>query len=853
MNFHGVRYAVDLENDNQYALTFIHGQLADITTYDAAGKVAFPTHDVRRMMDDSLEDGKRLAYEIVFGVNGRMVDKAAFFLDPSTTLPKHHPQGATIAREKHGFIEDDFDDRIKGPSRNPFNDFSNNNLRDRFERPQPRSAEPFDPAGDDGREDAPPPRRNFPGSGGNTSPGNSSPGTSVARKPPVKLSVPDRQLEELLTKFGEDLTDKARQGRLDPVIGREEERTLIKQYLLRKKKASVNLVGESGVGKTELFKAIAQDIVSGDVPEDLKNARVITLDVQGMNEGAKFRGQFEERLLPVLRGLKERDGYFQGKKIILAIDEIHSAFAAGAAEGAANAGQMMLPYLSGEELTCIGATTPDMYKKHIEGKALDRRFQKLTIDSLEDKATKATLRGLGEVYQKHHHLKAPVTDEQIDYIVNLTNRFMTSRKQPDKAIGVMDAAGSIARMENRDEIINRDIARAVAAESKLKAEFLDQSDTERMLTLERELPARVLGQKDATDAVTAAVFAARAGLNDPSKPSGAFVFLGPTGVGKTETAKALAEFLFGSSDDNRFIKVDMGEFGQGFSGQRLTGAPPGFVGFEDDHSIFERVRQNPRCVIVFDEIEKAAPEVFNNLLAILNDGKTTDAKNREIDFTNAYVIMTSNKGSDKVYELLKGGKGFGFETGVRDPAVAAEKERKALEANYEEAKRGLFKPEMINRIEELGGFVIFRPLGEDVAQQLLARELDAVSERLRSNPKGIMLKDASIKVDDTVKKALFEKGFDKMFGARPLKKVVQKYLAQPLSYELLKQKDELAGKNVTIVIDQVDTTNPRNMKFHFEFNKAAEPVATAETKLEAANGNVPAVVDQKKKSGGPKI
>lgn len=848
MNFHGIRYAVDLENDNQYALTFIHGLLADVTTYNAAGEVVYQTNQVRRMIDDqTLPNNLNAIYEIVFGPNGRMVDKEAYIVE-NAKLPTQHPRGADIAREKAGFLEDNFEDRVNGGKKeNPFGGFDSGRLRNRFERPQPRSAEPFEP-NDEGNEDQPSrPNRRFPGNGGSTP---SNPGTAVARRTPENPSVPDRQLEQLLTKFGEDLTEKAKQGRLDPVIGRAEERELIKQYLLRKKKASVNLVGDSGTGKTEMFKAIAQDIVDGKVPDDLKNARVLTLDVQGMNEGAKFRGQFEERLLPVLRGLKERGGYFKGQKIILAIDEIHSAFATGAAEGAANAGQMMLPYLSGEELTCIGATTPDMYKKHIEGKALDRRFQVLKIDSLDDKATKSTLRGLAEVYKNHHHLKEAVTDEQIDYIVNLSNRFMTARKQPDKAIGVMDAAGSIARMAGHDVISKKDIARAVSAEARLPAEFLDQSDTERMLTLERELPKRVLGQEEATNAVTAAVFAAKAGLNDPNKPAGAFVFLGPTGVGKTEMAKALSEFLFGSSDDSRFIKVDMGEFGQSFSGQRLTGAPPGFVGFEEDHSVFERVRQNPRCVIVFDEIEKADKSVFNNLLAILNDGKTTDSKNREIDFTNAYVIMTSNEGSEKVYELLKGAKGFGFNIASHDKTLEAEKEKKALDANYEEAKRKLFKPEMINRIEELGGFVIFRPLSENVAEKLLGRELEAVSERLRSNPKGIMLKEASITVDESVKKALFEKGFDKMFGARPLKKVVQKYVAQPLSYELLKQKDDLADKPVTIVIEQIDTVNPRNLKFRFEFKTVAEPAVTPE----ATNNNVlPMVIEKKKQSGGPKI
>lgn len=847
MSFHGIRYAVDMKDDRQYALTFIHGLLADITTYNAAGEIGFQTNETCRMMDDrALPNGNKLAYEVTFGPQGRMLEKQAMELDASTPFPPHHPNGADIARQKSDFMEEGFDKRIRG--NNPFSGVDTSRTRPSFERPQARNAEPEEGNGGDVN---PPqrPSRQFPGQKDNT-------GTAVTRRQPPatngRMSVPDKQLDELLTKYSEDLTAKAASGRLSPVIGRDDERQLMKQYLLRKKKSSINLIGDSGTGKTEMFNALALDIVKGDVPEDLKDARVLSIDIQGMNEGAKFRGQFEERLLPVLRGLKERGGYFQGKKIILAIDEIHSAFASGAAEGAANAGQLMLPYLSGEELSCIGATTPDMYKKHIEGKALDRRFQVLKIDSLDDKATKQTLKGLNETYQKHHRLKEPYSDDLIDYIVNTSNTYIPSgRKQPDKALGVMDASGSIARMAGRDHVTKNDVARAVAAEAKLKAEFVNQNDTERLLTLERELPNRVLGQKDATDAITAAVYSARAGLNDPNKPSMAFAFLGPTGVGKTELGKALAEFLFGSSDDDRFIKVDMGEYGEKHTGSRLTGAPPGFVGFDDDTSVFERVRNNPRSVVLFDEIEKAAPEVFNNLLAILNDGKTTDSKGRVIDFTNTVIIMTSNKGSDKVYDTLKGSK-FGFSVAGQDRAAKDAEEQKALQSNYDMAKLELFKPEIVNRIEELGGFVIFKPLNEDVAKKLLARELDTVSERLRSNPKGLMLKGATIEVGEKVREALFEKGFNKMFGARPLKKVVQKYIAQPLSYDLLQQRESLADKTVKIVIDEIDTNNPRNLKARFV--EVAAPVPATLTDVTPANDDkAEAPAAPKKKTGGPQI
>ncbi len=860
MNLHGVKYAVDVVNDYQYVLVFTGDNLTDVRAYDKTGEEIFIKSQSRQMMFDELIDGNRLVLQMTFGPNRRIssavVSDSIPGTDPAASLPPQHAQGAVIAREKGEFLENRFNDRLRDPLQE---------LRDLFGAGKDES-DPFDdPFTRQPRREEPRQPRRFPGANENPAnppfqrPGTpSGPGSRPVPPRPssANLSVPDKQLEGLLTKYGKDLTDLAKNGKLDPVIGREEERKNIKEYLLRKKKSSVNLVGESGTGKTDMFRAIAQDIADGNVPEDLKDARVISLDIAGMNEGAKFRGVFEEKLLPVFRGLQERGGYLNGQKVILAIDEIHTAFATGAAEGAANAGQLMLPYLSDEGITVIAATTPDMYKKHIEGKALDRRFQKLIIDSLEDKATKTVLKGLSEIYKKHHRLEKPLTDEQIDYIVGSTNRFMPARKQPDKAIGVMDAASAKARAKGLKEVGHLEIAEAVAAESNLPVSFLTQSDHERMLTLEKELPNSVLDQAPAAEALVNAIVTSRAGLNDPNKPIGAFLFQGPTGVGKTEMAKALAKFLFGTED--ALVKFDMGEYAQEHTVSRLLGAPPSFVGFEDtDAQLTEQVRNKPYSVVLFDEVEKAHPKVFDPLLAILNDGKIKDNKGRIASFENTVVIMTTNLGASEVVNKLKGGSGMGFsKTKSGSTEEDVKKQNTELDAIYKKAREQAFRPEFLNRLEELGGSVIFNPLEKSTIDQLIHREIESVSKRLRDNPKGLMLKNVTLDATEEVKVALAGKGYNKAFGARPLKAAVQKYFAQPLAMYLMENKEEILKKPaVKITVTSVDFDRPRNIKMTVE---DAVPVATEPTAQQAAaNSNEPATTEpvkvKKPASGGPKI
>jgi ATP-dependent Clp protease ATP-binding subunit ClpB len=691
----------------------------------------------------------------------------------------------------------------------------------------------------------------------------------------ARVTDPDPESKyQALEKFSRDLTDAARRGKVDPVVGRDDEIRRIVQVLSRRTKNNPVLIGEPGVGKTAIAEGLAQRIVAGDVPESLKDRRLVALDIGALIAGTKYRGEFEDRLKAVLREVAEAEG-----SIIMFIDELHTIVGAGAAEGAADAANMLKPALARGELRCIGATTLDEYRKHVEkDAALERRFQPVFVGEpgLED--TISILRGLKERYEVHHGVR--IHDAALVAAATLSNRYITDRFLPDKAIDLMDEAASrvrvqidsmpeeldqlerkrvqleierealkkesdpasaerlerveqeiadlrdqcggmktrwenekssIARVreckEQREEL-NAELKRAERAgnleraaeirygelvklekdleqeqarleelqaegsllsEEVTSAEIADivskwtgipvskmlEGEQEKLLSMEDKLRVRVVGQDDALHAVAAAVRRARAGLQDPNRPIGSFIFLGPTGVGKTETARALAEFLF--DDEQAMVRIDMSEFMEKHSVSRLIGAPPGYVGYEEGGHLTEAVRRRPYSVVLFDEIEKAHPEVFNALLQILDDGRLTDGQGRTVDFRNTVLIMTSNVGSQHIVEL--------------DEAT----QRDEMEAQVQAALRAQFKPEFLNRVDET---IVYHQLGREEFERIVAIQLTRVQKLLDE-------RRIEIEVSDEAKQLLAEKGYDPHYGARPLKRVIQRMLQDPLAVRIL--------------------------------------------------------------------
>ncbi|MFQ5606576.1 MAG: ATP-dependent Clp protease ATP-binding subunit [Candidatus Zixiibacteriota bacterium] len=621
-----------------------------------------------------------------------------------------------------------------------------------------------------------------------------------------------------LDHFGRDLTELARRGRLDPIIGREIEIERVSQILSRRKKNNPVLIGEPGVGKTAIAEGLAQRIVEGKVPQTLEGKRVVTLDMASLVAGTKYRGQFEERLKSVMNEI------INSKDVIIFIDELHTIVGAGGAEGSLDASNIFKPALSRGELQCIGATTLNEYRKYIEKDgALDRRFQTVTVEQPTEEDTYKILKGLRSKYEEHH--KIVISDEAIEQAVKLSNRYISGKFQPDKSIDLIDEAGARAHLssytkpkefaeieaeiteiqtEKEQSVKNQAFETAAQLRDELKSKReklvalqkdwedqreekktvlsgeniaavlsqitgiplfrLEEKESKRLLRMEDELKKRLVGQEEAIEAVSKAIRRARSGIGDPRRPIGSFIFLGPTGVGKTELARILAEFLF--EDPDALIRVDMSEYMEKFAVSRLTGAPPGYVGYEEGGQLTEKVRRKPYSVVLLDEIEKAHPEVFNILLQLLDDGHITDSFGRKVDFKNTVVIMTSNVGTRQIGQS----KTVGFESGESGGDYETVKKRVT-----EEMKK-LFNPELLNRIDET---IIFHNLELSHIKLIVEILIQDISARLEE--KGI-----TFQLTEEAKDFLADVGYDPMYGARPLKRALQKYLEDPLSEEILK-------------------------------------------------------------------
>ena len=648
-----------------------------------------------------------------------------------------------------------------------------------------------------------------------------------------------------LERYSIDLTQAAREGKLDPIIGRDTEITRVMQTLIRRTKNNPVLIGGAGVGKTAIAEGLAQCIVAGNVPDELKKRRVLALDIGAMVAGSKFRGEFEERLKAVIDEIKQAQG-----EIILFIDEIHTVVGAGAAEGAIDASNMMKPALARGELQCLGATTEEEYRKYIEkDAALERRFQPILVEEPDVQTTMEMLRALRPRYEAHHKVK--IDDLALEAAARLGQRYISDRLLPDKAVDLIDEAASKIRIETqllpqelqhkesrlrqleneeeaasqraeyqraaelrserlrlqdeydreRSEVLrNKDIDMVVDAEDigKLIATWtgipvdrLLEHEAGKLLHMEERLSERVVGQERAVNAVSDAIRRARAGLKDPNRPIGSFIFLGPTGVGKTELARALAQYLF--DDEQNMVRIDMSEYMEKHTVSRLIGAPPGYVGFEEGGQLTEAVRRRPFRVVLFDEIEKAHPDVFNILLQLLEDGCLTDGHGRTVDFRNTLVIMTSNLGTTGIE---RSAVGFLREASAKDESVR-------LRSSIEDALKKTFRPEFLNRIDEI---IIFDSLDNDQIQQVVDLMVTEVEARLLEHKVTISLTEAA-------KEWLAREGFDPIFGARPLRRAVQRHVENPLSKRIL--SGELASGD-HVLVDAADA--------ELTFNKSASAV-----------------------------
>ena len=697
-------------------------------------------------------------------------------------------------------------------------------------------------------------------------PGGKSEGESAG----TKESPQEKGGSQILDQFGRNLTQLARDKKLDPVIGRQREMERVMQILSRRTKNNPVLIGEPGVGKTAIVEGLAQKIVQNDVPETLTNKQLYTLDLGALVAGSRYRGDFEERLKKVLKEIKTRGD------IILFIDEIHTLVGAGAAEGAIDAASILKPMLARGELQTIGATTLDEFRKHFEkDAALERRFQPVKVEEPSVVHTIEILKGIRDKYETHH--RVTITDQALVAAANLADRYISDRFLPDKAIDLIDEAGSrlrIRRMttppdlkdiENKITIVQeakkkaveeqrfeeagrlRDQERALLEERSqkevdVKAQGIDlfdevseesiaevlsmwtgipvfkltEEETAKLLNMEGELHKRIIGQEDAIKAVSQSIRRTRAGLKDPKRPSGSFIFLGPTGVGKTELAKTLADFLFG--DEDALIALDMSEYMEKHTVSRLVGSPPGYIGYEEGGQLTEAVRRKPFSVVLFDEIEKAHPDVFNTLLQILEEGRLTDAQGRSTDFRNTVLIMTSNLGTQ---DLRKANVGFGKNDEALSYARMRDKVNEALKVQ--------FKPEFLNRIDEV---IVFHELAMIEVVQMV----DLMSKRLTSQLEGLGL---GLELTQAAKELLAKRGYDPQLGARPLRRALQRFIEDPLSEKLL-LKEFHAGEIIVVGVED-DPEKQDEKRFTFSAVEGFTPPSAVE--LAGAGDGTPSTTD----------
>ncbi|MEM1356205.1 MAG: ATP-dependent Clp protease ATP-binding subunit [Planctomycetota bacterium] len=670
-----------------------------------------------------------------------------------------------------------------------------------------------------------------------------------------------------LDSFGRDLTELARDGSLDPVIGREKEIERLVQILCRRTKNNPVLLGEAGVGKTAIVEGLAQAIIGQDVPEILLDQRIVVLDLAMMVAGTKYRGQFEERIKAVMNEVR------RAKNVLLFIDELHTLVGAGGAEGAIDASNVLKPALSRGEIQCIGATTLDEYRKYIEKDgALERRFQTIMVNPPNVEDTILILNGLRERYEQHHRVK--ITDEALRAAAEMSERYITARVQPDKSIDLIDEAGARIRLKSmskppdladieekierlsieKDEAVKaadyekaaelRDQAEALRREKeqvqrdwRAKAREVDgvvdeevvaevvskmtgvpltrleKEESQRLLQLEEQLHKTVVSQDDAVKTVAKAIRVSRAGLRNPRLPVGSFMFIGPSGVGKTLLAKALAEFMFGDSD--ALIRIDMSEYMEKHNVSRLIGAPPGYVGYEEGGQLTEQIRRRPYAVVLLDEIEKAHPDVYNMLLQIMEEGQLTDSFGRHVDFRNVIIILTSNVGAD----LIKNKAGFGF--AKHDPDADYDKIKKTLMTEIER----YFRPEFINRLDDI---IVFRPLTREDLHTVVDYELAKVFDRLEE-------KDMALSLDGTAKEFLIDKGYNPDFGARPLRRAISQYVEDPLSEAILRGD---VGEGQLIKVSREEEKD--HLTFSYQA-KPEEPIAQTPDQPPEASDDEPEV------------
>ncbi|MBX3403121.1 MAG: ATP-dependent Clp protease ATP-binding subunit [Phycisphaeraceae bacterium] len=697
--------------------------------------------------------------------------------------------------------------------------------------------------------------------GGEPSGGGGGPAMGSGPSGPSEARAKGKSKTPALDSFGRDLTELARENQLDPVIGRATEIERLVQVLCRRTKNNPVLLGEAGVGKTAIVEGMAQRIIAGDVPDILHDRRLVVLDLAMMVAGTKYRGQFEERIKAVMNEVRKAGN------VILFIDELHTLVGAGGAEGAIDASNVLKPALARGEIQCIGATTFDEYRKYIEkDAALARRFQSIVVDPPSDEQAVEILKGLRDKYEKHHRVQ--ITDAAIRSAVELSGRYISGRVQPDKSIDVIDEAGARVRIKSmtkppnladlegeierltvsKDEavkaadyekaaelrdkaeqmrreketiqrqwrekakevsgIVDEDVvAEVVSKMTGVPLQRLEKEEAQRLLELENELHKKVVSQDEAIKAIAKAIRRARAGLKDPKRPMGSFIFVGPSGVGKTMVAKTLAEFMFG--DEDALITLDMSEYMEKHNVSRLVGAPPGYVGYEEGGQLTERVRRRPYSVILLDEVEKAHPDVFNMLLQIMEEGRLTDSFGRNVDFRNCVLIMTSNIGAD----LIKGGGGFGFSK--RSETVDFDNIKGILMKEIER----FFRPEFINRLDDV---IVFRPLTKDDLVTIVDYEVSKVASRLAAQ--GIHLA-----LDQKAKDFLIEKGYNPDFGARPLRRAVGSFIEDPLS-EMLLQQGIKRPCNIAVTRKDTDDGKPAEMLFFETTDAPVEKVPTTPTK-----------------------